>query len=276
MTSTADANLKYQDYTAPAIPMSPEHKFLFDLNGWVCIPGVLTEAEVAPIREHVKRLATDRESIAPTERYAHAGPGQVLLDHPAVVGVLNEILEPSRPDAYGFRCEGAFSIVRPFGVEDKQLPHHGPKNGPFLYRYERDRIYAGLTRVVWELNEVRAGDHATGFLSGSHKMNLPMPDAIRSKDSGWMSTYSCPPGSMIIFSECTVHAGMVWQNKDWPRIAILMAYNSYLAQWHKANMPLDVINTMPPKRRTLFRGVWGHDFHVGKPNNYFDESNVQL
>ena len=33
--------------------MTDEQKFLFDLKGWLLLPGVLVEPEVAAIREHV-------------------------------------------------------------------------------------------------------------------------------------------------------------------------------------------------------------------------------
>ncbi len=42
-----------------------------------------------------------------------------------------------------------------------------------------------------------------------------------------------------------------------------------LAQYHRSNLPREVVEAMPPKRQTLFRGVWGHG---GDPfeNVYYD------
>eukprot|EP01044_Picomonas_judraskeda_P020446 COSAG03_NODE_4551_length_1511_cov_7.096894_1_plen_31_part_10 len=31
-----------------------------------------------------------------------------------------------------------------------------------------------------------------------------------------------------------------------------------MAQYHRMNLPREVVEAMPPKRQTLFRGVWGH------------------
>lgn len=45
------------------------------------------------------------------------------------------------------------------------------------------RIHAGLTRVVWELNEVRNGEGGTMFLSGSHKSAFPRPPTLSQRDS---------------------------------------------------------------------------------------------
>ena len=64
-------------------------------------------------------------------RQSYQGALQTLLDHPAIVGVLNEILSEDpfvRDDCYGFRCEGSFTTVRPPGWDvsergDNGLPH---------------------------------------------------------------------------------------------------------------------------------------------------------
>ena len=258
------------------ISLTDEQRFLFDLNGWVCLSGVLTESETASIREHVITLKNDPQSLPPKQRYPFAGPGQQLLDHPALVGALGEFLEQPKANAYGFRMEGAFGVVRPAGHEDRQLPHRGPQTPPFAYSFQQGRSYSGLTRVVWELNPVEKGDGATAFLSGSHKMNLPIPDSIRRKDSPWLDQYECPAGSMVIFAESTIHAGLPWGNEKWPRMAILFAYSMGVTQWHKMNLPAEVVQQFTPAQQTLFRGVWGHDFHNRRTNDYFSAENQAL
>ena len=35
------------------MPMSDEQKFIFDLKGWLLIPGVLNDAEIATVKEPV-------------------------------------------------------------------------------------------------------------------------------------------------------------------------------------------------------------------------------
>jgi len=144
------------------------------------------------------------------------------------------------------------------------------------YRVYRDRIYSGLTRVVWELNPVQPGDGPTAFISGTHKMNFSLPEAYSTHDSPLLETYSCPAGSVVIFTENTTHAGMTWNSDQRDRIAILNCYNAGLVQYHKMNLPYEVIETMPAKRQTLFRGVWQHDFTNQQPNNFFNQGNMAL
>ena len=88
------------------VPMTEEQKYIFDLKGWICLPGLLTEEQLEPIREHQLAFLHDRESLPAEERDNHGGPSQILADHPAVVGVLNEIISNQRlatGECYGFR-----------------------------------------------------------------------------------------------------------------------------------------------------------------------------
>ena len=116
------------------IPMTDEQRFIFDLKGWICIPSVLTKNETESIRQHIVDLKNNAELIDPLDRYTLAGPAQILLDHPVVVGVLREILDNDRnDDCYGFRCENSFSIIRTKG-QTGLSPHGGHWHGPHGYR----------------------------------------------------------------------------------------------------------------------------------------------
>ncbi len=67
------------------VPLSEEHRFHFDLRGWVCIPGVLSEGETATARDHMVRLTEDRDSLDSIDRHQIGGPIQNLIDHPVLV-----------------------------------------------------------------------------------------------------------------------------------------------------------------------------------------------
>ena len=254
--------------TDAPVPMTPEQKFFFDLRGWILLPSVLSEAEIEETKAEVYAGA----------RQSYEGALQKLLDHPAIVGILNEILSEDpfvKDDCYGFRCEGSFTTVRPPGWSksergDGGLPHvvRPPQQANAMrYQVAGGKIFAGLTRVVWELEEVKAGTGGTSFLSGSHKahFNYGGPDPYRPNisDSPWegsmraiMEDYSCPPGSVVIFTESLVHAANDWTNPDNPRCAVFNCYNSIWAQWHRLNLSHETIEAMPPKRQSLFRGTW--------------------
>ena len=87
------------ELAAAPVPTTDEQRFFFDLRGWILLPSVLTEGEIEEMKA---------QCYAGTTK-SYEGPLQNLLDHPAVVGILSEILteEPfERDESYGFRCEG--------------------------------------------------------------------------------------------------------------------------------------------------------------------------
>ena len=107
----------------------------------------------------------------------------------------------------------------------------------------------------------------------------------------YMSSYECPAGSCIVFTEslCTPHrrscrlrhltkggadhAAVDWDNEEVDRCSIFNCYNSLWAQWHKTNLSHDQIMEMPPRRRSLFRGVYAHDFSGGGDNIEYSDEN---
>ena len=146
-------------------PMSDYEKFLFDLKGFLVIPGVLTDEEMRAVREHTETLLQDPESLPEHHRAPIAGPAEFLIDHPRVMGLLQAVLAPKREH---IRLESVFVSGRSAeSDEDPWRPHVGGANlDPSLsYRYHNGRIYSGMTRIVWELNEVKKGQG--GYLSGT-------------------------------------------------------------------------------------------------------------
>jgi hypothetical protein len=271
MTTSTETSLKEPSssaWTVAPIAMTDEQKFFFDLRGWILLPSVLTPEEIEEMKAEVYGGA----------KQGYGGSLQKLLDHPAVSGVLTEILaDPGflSDDFYSFRCENSFITVRPPGWRktdrnDTGMPHvvRPPQQANAMrYQVAGNKMYAGLTRVVWELEEVKTGHGGTSFLSGSHKAHFnyggPNPYAPNISDSPWedsmramMEDYSCPAGSVVVFTESLIHAANDWTNPDNARCAVFNCYNSLWAQWHRLNLDHEKIEAMPIKRQSLFRGTW--------------------
>ena len=259
--------------------MTEEQKFFFDLRGWLLLPAVLSGAECEVVKQH---LISGGNGFTTPARFT--GPAHELLDHPALVDVLTEILGMGRTfdDYYNFRCEGSFITIRQAGWKPDRtdVPHGGAGIDAQAYRTNGKQIYSGLTRVVWELNPVEQGDGGTLFLSGSHKANLTLPESVCQPDNSHLESYSCPAGSVFIFTESLLHAATTWKNPHVERISIFNCYSSLLTQYHRLNVPHELIASMPPKRQSLFRGVWGHDFNAEHleegANRYYSLDNRSL
>ena len=248
----------------PVRPMTEYEKFLFDLKGFFVIPGVLSEDEVQSVREHVDTYMKDPESLPEHLRAPIAGPAEFLVDHPRVMGILQEVIHPERDR---IRLESVFVSGRSAATTQNQWrPHVGGTNlDPSLsYRFHNGRIYSGMTRIVWELNEVRKGQGGTCLVPGSHKANLvsaqdgTWPEQADEPESGLWETYGCPPGSLVVFSEGVRHTGSAWTNPDNPRRAILIAYNYVTVRFHEPKPCMNpvVIGGMAEPRQRFFRDVW--------------------
>ena len=91
-----------------------EQEFFFDLKGWLLLPGVLTAAEIEAIKAHLYDGGD-----------GFHGPAQALLDHPAVVEVLNDTLSEREPAEeyynYGIALLNARNVPEARGALEKAL-----------------------------------------------------------------------------------------------------------------------------------------------------------
>jgi hypothetical protein len=240
---------------------------LFDLRGWLMVPAAIDRDLLLAIREQLH--AAMREN-PPSNRVTLTGPCQELVDHPVLTGILQEIIAPDcEGGAYGFRCESSFFVCRPAGTDGNQGPHRGPNDPVLAYRGSPSQIYSGLTRVVWEINGVRNSRGGTLFLSGSHKLAAEPEVSLIEQMRDEFDGYVCPPGSLIVFTESCWHFGGVWNDGLTPRLAIFNCYNHYLSQVHRCLLPQELIDKMPERRRTAFRGVWFRSLRGGPEFNTF-------
>ncbi len=256
---------------AAVVPPTQEQKYLFDMRGWLLVPGVLSEDELVEMQAFGYRLRHEPESIPEHERSPLGGPMQKLAEHPYVVGFLNEFLAHpalSSQECYGFRMESCNMFYRTVG-DGHFAPHNG--NGMFrfpgdshLYRCIPGKAYSGLTRVVWELNPVKYRQGGTLFITGSHKAVYTAPDSIQTPDSPIWDTYECPAGSLLFFTEALTHSTHKWTNADNDRLAIFSCYNTVNSKWHDWEPHPKLLAEMPAKRQTLFRPVRAANNLIGK------------
>jgi hypothetical protein len=232
----------------PIVPLTDEQKYIFDMRGWLMIPGVLSAAEIEQ------------------QQTIFGAPLQPLMDHPVVVGFMNEFLcTPylASEECYGFRMEMSFPGLR--STDDEKPFEFHPHNGSGFFRMPGDghmyhcqagKAHSGLTRVVWELNEIEEGDGGTLFISGSHKAAFTAPESAYSPESPLWDTYSCPAGSVLFFTEAVSHSGVPWVNPDRDRVALFNAYNDVNSRWSTSKPSQELLDAMPPLRQSLFREAY--------------------
>jgi len=241
--------------------MTDEERFRFDLAGFFVRPAILTADEVRSIREQIYQIKHSPESLPPEHRDVPGGPSSVLIDHPAVVEVLEEII------GRDFRLENSTCVWRCNGEAHGELHGGGPNqiDPIFGYRVQRQRIYAGMVRVIFEFTDIAVEDQSTHFVAGSHKANFPMhPDHLSlepANRSDFLMTYACPAGSAVFFTDNVCHAGPKW-NRDEPRVIVLHAYSHLATHWHRLKTPPAVIAGLPRHQQAFFREPWIADFRT--------------
>ena len=246
----------------PVIVPTQKQKYDFDRNGWLLIPSILSDADIAEMLEFCQRLHEAPERIHESERCTLGGPLQKLADHPVVVGFLNEFLAyppAASEDCYGFRLEETTPSFAETPSQTQSVLHKG--NGLFrlpgdshLYRCVPGRGWSGLTRAVWELTEVTHETNSLRFITGSHKAAYPAPEAVQNPNSPLWETYQCPPGSLFLLTESMTQ--MQVQPKSAECISISNLYNTVASRWSNWRPHPQLLEAMPPKRQTLFRGTY--------------------
>ena len=92
-------------------------------------PAILSPEQVAEIREQVLRIHRDPMSLPPEQRHVPGGPSSLLVDHPAVLGVVEEIIGKD------VRIENPNSVVREQGEEHGGLHGGGPTQIDPIFGY---------------------------------------------------------------------------------------------------------------------------------------------
>jgi hypothetical protein len=241
-------------------PLTEREKVLFDLKGFLLFPAVLSDAEMAPLKQQCEKLHADPDSLSPAERCLPGGAAAELIDHPAVERVLHAVIDD---DTEKLRCENCFLSWRERGDSHKGWdPHAGGKsvNPNYSYQYHDDKIHAGMTRVVWELNGVEKGKGGTELIPGSHKSNYRKKlNIFDERDSGVWESYECPPGSLLIFSEAVRHSSCPWDQND-PRMALFFCYNHINVRHHKPRFTDEMLASLSPAHRRYFNDVYHPQF----------------
>ena len=228
--------------------MTEDEKYLFDLNGYILVEDVLDAEDLVVSNEAVDRHLDQGRHRDGELTLAGGSPGlegemgrgdlggmlewakpwclpfRKMLVHERLVPYLNAILGP------GFRLDHNMALLwMDKGCEGHTLHgSSGPHFDPNQYYIFRDgRMHNGLTVVSIQLTDVNPGDGGFALIPGSHKGNLPCPEALR-KNLGYQEhirQITCKAGDAVIFTEATTHGTLPWTS-DQPRRSIMTRYTA--------------------------------------------------
>ena len=230
-----------------------DEKYLFDLNGYIIVRGVLTPEEVRAANdaidnhesEFVQREAKElRNAKAGTPLYG-TGPGRKdmgrvlewgeeskvfksILAHPKLVPYFHGLL------GKGYRMDHLpFIIAQDEGGEGFQLHGgtidctSGEYNSYLAYTCLQGTLRNALLGVNVMLTDHNAGDGGFCVVNGSHKSNFAMPGGMvdGEKYQQFITQPVTKAGDVVLFSEGTVHGAMAWTPTDRQRRTCLYRFS---------------------------------------------------
>ncbi len=255
--------------------MNDTQKYLFDLQGFLVVEGVLSKAEVAAANEAIDRhadgivervggvsLSSDSKTMQGETGRGDLGgllswekpwcdPFRAMLAHPQITPYLNQLL------GKGWRLDhnaGLISMRK--GAEGHLL--HGSSGPAFdrhqYYIFKDGQMHNGLTVVAWQLADVNPGDGGLALIPGSHKGNYACPQPIRKWEAHQdvVKQVTCKAGDVVIFTEAVTHGTIPW-SADHDRRSVLfrmspgnLAYAKGYNPW-----PESMLEGLTPQQRAV-------------------------
>lgn len=247
-------------------------QYIFDIQGYLVIPDVLTPDEVAELN----RLMDVQNLPGPGKRVRfggaaggarESGPGFLaygkpfcdLLDHVRIMPILRMMLGDY------FRLDRIYGIYMGEGKKAGRLHGGNTPFSPGEYYHVRDgRIVNGFTVVSWNLTDT-GPDHG-GFccIPGSHKGNFKLPGQILEAhdDDPFVIIPEAPAGSVVMFTEALTHGTATWRAKH-QRRTLLYKYCQSQVAWGNTRVTMPDGIELSERQKILFR-------EPAEPRKYFD------
>jgi len=287
-----DGSRAFSAATPVADAMTPEQKYLFDLNGFIIIRGVLSEEEIAAahaaidahtplFKERAEKALRNTRDGTPlagdgnTPRLdlggmlgwpkPHCDIFRKMLCHPKLVPYLKELC------GEGYRLDHQpLAIASEKGAEGFSL-HGGTISAegaytPYLaYTYSHGKMHNNLLAASFSLVDHPAGSGGFIAIPGSHKANFPTPPALIDGSGhadlrGVIVQPETKAGDVILFSEGTVHGAAAW-NMDYQRRLVLYRFAPSFVGYGRA-----YTNDQPPRwPASYYEGMSAEEMAVLEP-----------
>lgn len=215
--------------------ITDEQRFLFDLQGYITLPGVLSPDELkqmhADMDAHDIKNPDNNPSRSRFHNFLSWGPNwRGLIDHPRVMPLLAEFIGAK------FRLDHAYGMAMSTkGARGGEGLHH--EGGMFqhgcYYVTHGQKIHNGLVVVSFALCDVPAGAGGFCCIPGTHKSIFPPPRGAYGVDHPLVRHVPMKAGDVLIFTEALTHGTMPWTIDAWDRRAALLKYCPHYMQWSK-------------------------------------------
>lgn len=263
--------------------MTPEEKYLFDLQGYIVVKGALSPDLVAALNQEVDAVGipdllrdysyvhtgmpddefyggNDDPDAGPVDIYNGLlfdwGPAaRSLVDHEPLLPYLESMLGPT------VRLDHAYGIFMRRGA-GASVPHHLHNGGtpfdPSQYYLVRDgRMHNGMIVVSYALSDVPPGAGGFCAVPGSHKSAFPVPPGIAGITDASPPVVHVPmaAGDAVVFTEAVMHGGLAWTAST-ERRALLLKYCPGHLQWERDSPMVDFEHDWTDRQRRMLTGPY--------------------
>ena len=224
--------------------LSEEQRFLFDTDGYIVVPNVLTENQVEELRSTIQRSTEQFPPVPQSLGPLHWGKiWRDLLDWPQISPILEELI--GNPLVSARRIATNKESLPTFRLDHINVHTHvseGFKGGVLhggwnsvagYFRYVDGVFYNGMTTVSFELYDTHPNDGGFACIPGTHKGNVSLPEQWRDLSKGipnCVRRVSAKPGDAIIFTEALTHGTLPWQAND-PRLTVFYKFSPHTVTW---------------------------------------------
>ena len=242
---------------------SPLDEYLFDLNGFVVLRGVLSREEVADANARIDTIPRalprqgwhgwvqredhpEHRGISYQQVYELGGAFERMIDHP---NYLNYVLRfVGGQDTFDYHHgplfidENFFSIRGPGEAITLHAGGHDISKR-MGFRYHNGRFQCAQINVMIAFTDIGPGDGATMVIPGSHKSNMVHPEFLNPKRAGeWQEGQGgsvdgvagaqevhLQAGDAIVFVDATCHGSAKRINPGERRISVYR----YGSSWNR-------------------------------------------
>lgn len=287
--------------------MTEDERYLFDLNGFLIVRGVLTPDEVAEANaaidrhahEMVERSDNDLRNAKQGTRFFGKGPGRMdlgrclewgekdskvfksILAHPRLVPIFHGML------GKGYRMDHLPMILaQNAGSEGFQLHggtvdcSSGEYNHHLAYHCTHGTIRSALLGCNVILRDHNPGDGGFCVVPGSHKSNFKMPKGMvdGEKYEEFVIQPASKAGDVILFSEGTVHGAKAWTSTEQRRTALFrfspatQVYGRSYFGHEGGGWPTQIYDDLTPAQRAVLEPPYAN--RLDRPNIMDDTKSV--
>lgn len=240
--------------------MTPEERFIFDVQGYIVLPNVLPSERVqrmlADMEEHGIREPENDSTKSRFGGFLSWGEEwRALIDDPHVLPILSELLGPR------FRLDHAYGMA--MCAEGKEggegLHHHaGMFHHGCFYATHGTAMHNGLVVVSYALTDIEPNMGGFICIPGSHKALYPVPENwYQLDDNPMVRQIPQKAGDVLIFTESLTHGTAPWRNTNNERRSVLMKFCPHYMQWTTTVMSPE-IEGLTKRQKLILQGpyVW--------------------